>query len=145
MQVNVTKLCQSLTIILIITSYNVEECELGQVIGPLDPAAAEQVRQISKFGVISKGHTPGKWRLIVNPSATVLTTALPPTYVPWSTPQWTKLLHLSEYWGGGVSSPRSPDEKPKHHTIKTYMSAVRHMQIRAGFPTPLGQQYRCLD
>ena len=30
------------------------------------------------------------------------------------------------------------DEKLRHRSIKTYMSAVRHMQIRAGLPDPFG-------
>ena len=53
----------------VITKYLAEECEKGRVIGPLDPDQSTHVRQISRFGVIPKGHTPGKWRLIVDLSA----------------------------------------------------------------------------
>ena len=53
----------------VITKYLAEESEKGRVIDPLDPDQATHVRQISRFGVIPKGHTPGKWRLIVDLSA----------------------------------------------------------------------------
>ena len=53
----------------VVAKYLQEECDMGQVVGPLQPAVAAHVQQISKFGVIPKGHTPGKWRLIVNLSA----------------------------------------------------------------------------
>ena len=53
----------------VVAKYLQEECDMGRVVGPLQPAVADHVRQISKFGVIPKGHTPGKWRLIVNLSA----------------------------------------------------------------------------
>ena len=53
----------------VVTQYLLDECANGRVIGPLEREAAEQVRQISRFGVIPKGHTPGKWRLIVDLSA----------------------------------------------------------------------------
>ena len=53
----------------VVTQYLLDECANGRVIGPLGREAAEQVRQISRFGVIPKGHTPGKWRLIVDLSA----------------------------------------------------------------------------
>ena len=53
----------------VITKYLAEESEKGRVIDPLDPDQATHVRQISRFGVIPKGHTPDKWRLIVDLSA----------------------------------------------------------------------------
>ena len=42
------------------------ECEVGRVIGPLDPSSHLQVHT-SRFGVIPKS-APGKWRLIVDMS-----------------------------------------------------------------------------
>ena len=42
-----------------------KECSLGRMVGPL-PTDSTPGLQISPFGVIPKGHTPGKWRLIVD-------------------------------------------------------------------------------
>ena len=53
----------------IVSEYLQEECKNGRVIGPLDEESGKHVKQISRFGVIPKGHTPGKWRLIVDLSA----------------------------------------------------------------------------
>ena len=41
---------------------------MGRVLGPLQVGSIPGV-QVSPFGVILKGHTPGKWRLIVDPSS----------------------------------------------------------------------------
>ena len=46
-----------------------EECEKRKVIGLVGTEVAKRVVQISKFGVIPKGHSPGKWRLIVDLSS----------------------------------------------------------------------------
>lgn len=40
--------------------------ENGRVVGPLESEVASEVTQVSRFGVFPKGHTPGKWRLIVD-------------------------------------------------------------------------------
>ena len=48
----------------VVESYLQEELSLGRVVGPLIPELARQVHT-SPFKVIPKGHTPGKWRLIV--------------------------------------------------------------------------------
>ncbi len=48
----------------VIETYLAKEGALGRVVGPLPPGALEV--QISRFGVIPKGHQPGKWRLIVD-------------------------------------------------------------------------------
>ena len=53
----------------VITLYLQEECGKGRVVGPVDSSTSKLVRQVSRFGVIPKGHTPGKWRLIVDLSA----------------------------------------------------------------------------
>ena len=53
----------------IVSEYLQEECKKGRVIGPLDEESGKHVKQISRFWVIPKGHTPGKWRLIVDLSA----------------------------------------------------------------------------
>ena len=53
----------------VVTKYLHEECKKGRVIGPVGSEATKWVAQISRFGVIPKGHTPGKWRLIVDLSA----------------------------------------------------------------------------
>jgi len=42
-----------------------EEAEAGRFLGPIAEDQAQLVH-ISKFGVIPKGHIPGKWRLITN-------------------------------------------------------------------------------
>lgn len=42
-----------------------EVCQLEYMLGPLDKVSLE----ISCFGVFPKGHTPGKWCLIVDLSA----------------------------------------------------------------------------
>ena len=41
---------------------------MGRVLGPLQVGSIPGV-QVSPFGVILKGHTPGKWRLIVDLSS----------------------------------------------------------------------------
>ena len=53
----------------VVSAYLREECEKGRVAGPLGCEAAACVAQISRFGVIPKGHIPGRWRLIVDLSA----------------------------------------------------------------------------
>ena len=52
----------------VITKYIREEAAAGRFLGPI---ADDQVQfvQISKFGVIPKGHTSGKWRLITDLSS----------------------------------------------------------------------------
>ena len=49
----------------VVEEYLAMECELGRVVGPLDPKAFPHI-QINRFGVIPKPHQPGKWRLIVD-------------------------------------------------------------------------------
>ena len=50
----------------VVEQYLAKECELGRVVGPLEPNDSVHV---SRFGVIPKPHQPGKWRLIVDLSA----------------------------------------------------------------------------
>ena len=52
----------------VVTAYLQEEVTLGRVLGPLPVGSIPEV-QVSPFGVIPKGHTPGKWRLIVDLSS----------------------------------------------------------------------------
>ena len=52
----------------VVTAYLQEEVTLGRVLGPLPTGSVPGV-QVSPFGVIPKGHTPGKWRLIVDLSS----------------------------------------------------------------------------
>ena len=52
----------------VVTAYLQEEVLLGRVVGPLPLSSMPNI-QISPFGVIPKGHTPGKWRLIVDLSS----------------------------------------------------------------------------
>ena len=52
----------------LVTAYLQEEVLLGRVVGPLPLGAIPKV-QVSPFGIIPKGHTPGKWKLIVNLSS----------------------------------------------------------------------------
>ena len=49
----------------VVQEYLEKECSLGRMVGPL-PKGSTAGLQISPFGVIPKGHTPGKWRLIVD-------------------------------------------------------------------------------
>ena len=49
----------------VVSDYLQEEVEAGKIIGPLKQGSVVGL-QISPFGVISKGHTLGKWRLIVD-------------------------------------------------------------------------------
>ena len=48
----------------VVSDYLQEDVEAGRIIGPLKQGSVMGL-QISPFGVIPKGHTPGKWRLIV--------------------------------------------------------------------------------
>ena len=52
----------------VVTAYLQQEVLLGRVVGPLPLGSIPNI-QISPFGVIPKGHTPGKWRLIVDLSS----------------------------------------------------------------------------
>ena len=52
----------------VVTAYLQEEVKLGRVLGPLQVGSIPGV-QVSPFGVIPKGHSPGKWRLIVDLSS----------------------------------------------------------------------------
>ena len=49
----------------VVEEYLAMECELGRVIGPLDPRVFPHI-QINRFGVIPKPQQSGKWRLIVD-------------------------------------------------------------------------------
>ena len=51
-----------------ITEYIREEAAAGLFLGPIVEDQAQFVH-ISKFGVIPKGHVPGKWRLITDLSS----------------------------------------------------------------------------
>ena len=50
----------------VITKHIEKECAEGRILGPFHVDDIEPRVQISRFGVISKGHTPGKWRLILD-------------------------------------------------------------------------------
>lgn len=50
----------------VVEQYLAKECGLGRVVGPLKPDGRIHV---SRFGVIPKSHQLGKWRLIVDLSA----------------------------------------------------------------------------
>ena len=52
----------------IVVEYIQKEVMLGRFIGPFTAGAIPHM-QLSKFGVIPKGHTPGKWRLITDLSS----------------------------------------------------------------------------
>ena len=52
----------------VVTSYLQKEVPLGKLVGPL-PLGSIPGIHISPFGVIPKGHTPGKWRLILDLSS----------------------------------------------------------------------------
>ena len=52
----------------VITDYIEKEKALGRFLGPFPEGQVLHVH-ISKFGVIPKGHTPGKWRLITDLSS----------------------------------------------------------------------------
>lgn len=50
----------------VISDYIQKEKAAGRILGPFTPSDLEPSVQISRFGVIPKGHTPGKWRLILD-------------------------------------------------------------------------------
>ena len=49
----------------VIDGYISKEVSAGRICGPLSPGVASSL-QINRMGVIPKGHTPGKWRLITD-------------------------------------------------------------------------------
>ena len=49
----------------VVTHYVEKEVALGHFLGPVTSAALPELH-LSKFGVIPKGHTPGRWRLITD-------------------------------------------------------------------------------
>ena len=50
----------------IISEYIAKEIKAGRILGPFASHDLESPVQISWFGVIPKGHVPGKWRLILD-------------------------------------------------------------------------------
>ncbi len=49
----------------VISNFLRSEVAAGRVLGPVEPDVAAQV-QVNRFGLVPKGHQPGKWRLIVD-------------------------------------------------------------------------------
>ena len=49
----------------VVQEYIEKECAAGRILGPFPPGSILGL-QISPFGVIPKGHTPRKWRLIID-------------------------------------------------------------------------------
>ena len=50
----------------VVQAYLQAEKDAGRVIGPIPDVPDGQLAHVSRFGVISKPHQPGKWRLIVD-------------------------------------------------------------------------------
>ena len=50
----------------VVSAYIEKEVVAGRILGPFKPKDLEPPVQISRFRVIPKGHTPGKWRLILD-------------------------------------------------------------------------------
>ena len=50
----------------IVSEYLSKERALGRMLGPLNSMAGLPPLQLNRFGVIPKGHTRGKWRLITD-------------------------------------------------------------------------------
>jgi len=48
-----------------ISGFLSSELRAGQVLGLIEPEVAASV-QVNRFGLVLKGHQPGKWRLIVD-------------------------------------------------------------------------------
>ena len=53
----------------VIREYLQKECRLGRMLGPFDTVDHLPLLQVSRFGVILKGHGTGKWRLITDLSS----------------------------------------------------------------------------
>ena len=53
----------------VVADYIRKEVTLGRFIGPFTPERVPAGTHLSKFGVIPKGHIPGKWRLIMDLSS----------------------------------------------------------------------------
>ena len=49
----------------VINAHITTELQAGQLVGPLTPIAQSQVH-VSPIGLVPKGHTAGKWRMIVD-------------------------------------------------------------------------------
>lgn len=50
----------------VISKYITQEVKASRILGPFTPNDIEPTVHVSRFGVIPKGHTPGKWRLILD-------------------------------------------------------------------------------
>ena len=50
----------------VVTDYLRKEISLGRMLGPFPSSFSAPELHINPFGVIPKGHQPGKWRLITN-------------------------------------------------------------------------------
>ena len=50
----------------VVTDYITKEVSLGRFLGPFSLTDAPPLTHLSKFAVIPKGHTPGKWHLITD-------------------------------------------------------------------------------
>ena len=53
----------------VIRAYLEKECRLGRMLGPFDTVDHLPPLQVSRFGVIPKGHGTGEWRLITDLSS----------------------------------------------------------------------------
>ena len=49
----------------VISGFLSSNLRAGWVLGPIEPEVAASV-QVNRFGLVPKGHQPGKWRLIVD-------------------------------------------------------------------------------
>ena len=49
----------------VISAFIASELADGRALGPVEPFMASSV-QVNRFGLVPKGHQPGKWRLIVD-------------------------------------------------------------------------------
>ena len=90
-----------------------EEVTLGRVVGPLPPQQVPGMH-ISPFGVIQKGHTPEKWRLIVDlssPAGGSVNDGIPP--------EWCSLLYIKV---DDVGVPIASDKVRAHPLASPFLA-----------------------
>ena len=95
----------------VITKYIQTELSLGRMLGPFPASFSVTGLQINRFEVISKGHQPGKWRLITDlsfPPGQCLTL----NFVLCATPQSTGWPTSLSTWEKGPCWPRSISNRP---------------------------------
>ena len=112
----------------VVAEYVANELALGRFLGPFDKSSSlPSLHVVSRFGVIPKGHTPGKWRLITDlsfPKGHSVNDGIDPTLCSLTYSTVDDVAHLVSTLGLGsllakidiesayLLTPVHPDDRP---------------------------------